>query len=105
VELLLILVQVVVIAYKHYEKARTSLIAEICELDRKPLIYFGYYDGLLGFCSLFYDFDVRKLARLFNGSGPHPKIAGGKTRKSFEEVINLISQHFHPRQKFIVDFY
>ncbi len=92
------------IAYKHPKRARTSLIAEICEIDKRPSIYFGYYEGLLGFASLFYDFDVRELARLFNGSGPHPKIAGGKTKKSFDEVINLISEHFHPKQKSLDDF-
>ena len=93
------------IAYKHHERARTSLIAEICELDRKPSIYFGYYDGLLGFTSLFCNYDVRELGRLFNGGGPHPKIAGGRTKKSFNEVINLISEYFHPKQRSLGDFY
>ena len=93
------------IAYKHPKRARTSLIAEICEIDKRPLIYFGYYEGLLGFASLFYNYDVRELAGLFNGSGPHPKIAGGKTKKSFDNVINLISEHFHFKQRSLEDFY
>jgi len=93
------------IAYRHNERARTSLIAEICEMDRRPLIYFGYYEGMLGFSSLFLDYDVRKLARLFNGGGPHPKIAGGKTKKSFNEIIDSISEYLHPKQRLLRDFY
>jgi len=71
-----------------------SYISYIAERDKERKIYVGYSNGLIGFRSLFYEFDVRKLAKLFNGSGPHPKVADGKTKKSFEEVVKIVSNYF-----------
>ena len=80
------------IVYEFTEDMKVSSISEICERDRRPLIFFGYHQGLLGFSSLFYDFDVRLLAKIFKGNGPHPKIAGARTKKRFQETVKEIYQ-------------
>lgn len=83
------------------------LISEICEREKEEKIYMGYSKGLLGFRALFYNYDVRRLAILFNGGGPHPKVAGGKTTKSFEEVVSIITRYLlsEKSQKSLGDFY
>lgn len=78
------------ITYEFTGKMKVSSIADICERYRKPYIYLGYHEGLLGFCSIFHDFDVRELARLYGGNGPHPRIAGGRTSKEFREIVEQI---------------
>lgn len=78
------------IVYEFTEDMKVSSISEICERDRRPFIFFGYHQGLLGFSSLFYDFDVRVLAKIFGGNGPHPKIAGARTKKKFQETVKEI---------------
>ncbi|RLG17809.1 hypothetical protein DRN62_00245 [Nanoarchaeota archaeon] len=75
-----------------------SLISEICEKERENAIYVGYSNGLLGFRSLFYEYDVRELAKLFNGGGPHPRVGGARTGKTFEEVINEVVNHLKGRK-------
>lgn len=82
-------------------------ISYIAEIDRDKKIYVGYSKGLLGFRSLFYNYDVRRLGKLFNGGGPHPRVAGGKTTKSFDETIKIIIEYINSEksQKSLNDFY
>ena len=74
-------------------------ITYISELEKKSKIYVGYSNGLLGFRSLFYNYDVRTLAKYYNGGGPHPKIAGGKTKKKFEEFIRDVYNIYSKESK------
>jgi len=67
-----------------------QLISDICEIEKEDAIYIGYSNGLLGFRSLFYPYDVRKLARLFEGGGPHPRVGGAQTNKSLDNIIKEI---------------
>jgi len=67
-----------------------QVISDICEIEREDAIYIGYSKGLLGFRSLFYPYDVRKLARLFGGGGPHPRVAGAQTNKYLDKVIEEV---------------
>jgi len=67
-----------------------QLISDICEIEKEDAIYIGYSNGLLSFRSLFYPYDVRKLARLFGGGGPHPRVGGAQTNKSLDDIIKEI---------------
>lgn len=67
-----------------------SVISYLCEIEREKAVYIGYRNGLMVFRSLFYNYDVRELAKLFGGGGPHRRVAGAKTRKSFEEMVKEI---------------
>ena len=66
------------------------MISDICEIEREDAIYIGYSNGLLGFRSLFYPYDVWKLARLFRGGGPHPRVGGAQTNMSLDNIIKEI---------------
>lgn len=76
-----------------------SLISDLCEKERDPYVHFGYKNGLLSFRSLFIDYDVRKLAELFGGSGPHPKVAGGKTKKGFNETVKRVYRFMSGKER------
>ncbi len=70
-----------------------SMISDFCEMEREKAIYVGYSNGLLGFRSLFYDYDVRKLAKVFGGGGPHRRVGGAKTSKLFNEIVKEVSNY------------
>ena len=70
-----------------------SYISDICERERNGKIYVGYSEGLLAFRSLFFDYDVRELAKPFGGGGAHPKVAGARTKKSFRKVVSQVSEN------------
>lgn len=81
--------------------------SEIGEKERSKNIYVGYSNGLLTFRSLFYDYDVRLLAKLFNGGGPHPRAAGARTTTDYNQAIEKIFQYlkFQKEQVSITNFF
>lgn len=71
----------------------------ICEKEKSKSACVGYSNGLLTFRSLFCDTDVRLLAKLFGGGGPHSRAAGAKTTKSFEQSVQTISQYLQSEKE------
>lgn len=69
-----------------------SVFLNLKTKDKK--IYIEYDNGRLFFRSYFGDEDIRNIAKIFNGGGPHSRSGGAYTRKTFEDVYKQIKKYY-----------
>lgn len=84
-----------------YDMRGTDLMffSGICEKERSKNVYMGYSNGVVTFRSLFFDYDVRILAKIFGGGGPHPEAAGARTTDSFNQVVEKLSKSIRSKKE------
>jgi len=72
-----------------------SVMLNLINADKRA--YIEYANGRLFFRNYFGTEDVRALARLFGGSGPHGRTSSAYTKKSFIDIVKVIASHFNKK--------
>ena len=63
-------------------------------------VYIEYDNGRLFFRNYFGNEDIRNVAKLFGGGGAHRRAGGAHTRKTFNEVYELIKNYYEKKSTF-----
>ena len=71
---------------------------------RDERVYIEYDKGRLFFRNYFGKEDIRRIARIFGGGGVHARSGGARTRKTFQEVYQVIKGYFENRQALLSEF-
>ena len=79
-----------------------SVFAQIKSSDKR--MHIEYAKGRLFFRNYLGDKSILDLAKLFGGGGAHKRAGGAYTKKSFDEVGNIIRSYFDENQRSLGDF-